>query len=112
MGFGVTSAFAAPNNAPDAISGPFDCGTAGAGMFVVNSGNAHASTTWNVAHLTFADGSTAVFQPRSFDLTFTSNGQSFTQIASHNGTGSTVCNISADLGGGATLSGTVIGKIS
>jgi hypothetical protein len=112
MGFGVTSAFAAPSNAPDAVSGPFDCGAAGAGTFVVNSGKANAPTTWNVAHLTFASGRTAVFQPRAFDLTFTSGGQSFTQIASHNGTGSTVCNISADLGGGGTLSGTVTGKIS
>jgi hypothetical protein len=43
--------------------------------------------TWNVAHLTFADGSTAVFQPRAFDLTFTFEGQSMTQVASKNGPG-------------------------
>jgi hypothetical protein len=112
MGLGAASASAAPNNAKDAISGTFDCGSAGTGTFVVNSGNAQAPTTWNVAHLTFADGSTAVLQPRVFDLTFTFGGQSFTEIASHNGTGSTVCSISATVGGGATLSGTVTGKIS
>jgi hypothetical protein len=81
-------------------------------MFVVNSGNAQAPTTWDVAHLTFADGSTAVFQPRVFDLTFTMGGQSFTEMASHNGPGSTVCAISAIEGPGATLTGTVTGKIS
>jgi hypothetical protein len=111
IGLGAVSASAAPSNAPTAISGIFDCGAAGAGTFVINSGNAHAATTWNVAHLTFADGSTAVFQPRVFDLTFTFDGQSFTEVASHNGTGSTLCSISADLGEGASLSGTVIGKV-
>ncbi len=112
IGIGAASASAAPSNAPSAISGTFDCGAAGSGTFVTNSGNTHAPTTWNVAHLTFSDGSTAVFQPRVFDLVFTFDGQSYTEIASHNGPGSTVCTISATVSGGGSLSGTVTGKIS
>jgi len=83
----------------------------GAGTFVVNSGNAHAAVTWTAAHLTFADGSTAVFQPRAFNLTFTFEGQSMTQVASKNGPGSTVCSISASQDG-FSLSGTVTGKVT
>jgi hypothetical protein len=111
IGLGVAGASASPSNASTAISGTFDCGAAGSGTFVVNSGNAHAPTTWNVAHLTFADKSTAVFQPRAFDLTFTANGQSMTETASHTGAGSTVCTIAAAQNG-FSLSGTVTGKIT
>jgi hypothetical protein len=112
VGLGAGSASASPVNAKDALTGTFDCGSAvGSGTFVVNSGNTHAPVTWNVAHLTFADGSTAVFQPRAFDLTFTFNGQSMTQVASKNGPGSTVCSISASQDG-FSLSGTVTGKVT
>jgi hypothetical protein len=111
IGFGATSASASPENAKTALSGTFDCGSVGSGTFVVNSGNAQAAVTWNAAHLTFADGSTAVFQPRAFDLTFTFEGQSMTQVASKNGPGSTVCSISASQDG-FSLSGTVTGKVT
>src|SRR5215510_13206167 len=111
IGFGATSASASPGNAPSALTGAFDCGSVGSGTFVVNSGNAHAAVTWNAAHLTFADGSTAVFQPRAFDLTFTFGGQSMTQVASKNGPGSTMCSIAASQDG-FSLSGTVTGKVT
>jgi len=111
IGFGATSASASPVNAKNALSGTFDCGSVGSGTFVVNSGNAQAAVTWNAAHLTFADGSTAVFQPRAFDLTFTFEGQSMTQVASKNGPGSTVCSIAASQDG-FSLSGTVTGKVT
>lgn len=111
VALGASGASASPVNAKTALIGTFDCGSVGAGTFVVNSGNAHAATTWNVAHLTFTDGSTAVFQPRAFDLTFTFNGQSMTQVASKNGPGSTVCGISASQDG-FSLSGTVTGKVT
>jgi hypothetical protein len=110
-GPGGASASASPAHAKNALIGTFDCGSAEAGTFVVNNGNAHAAVTWNVAHLTFADGSRAVFQPRAFDLTFTFGGQSMTQVASKNGPGSTVCSISASQDG-FSLSGTVTGKVT
>jgi hypothetical protein len=111
IGFGATSASASPENAKNALTGTFDCGSVGSGTFVVNSGNAQAAVTWNAAHLTFADGSSAVFQPRAFDLTFTFEGQSMTQVASKNGPGSTVCSIAASQDG-FSLSGTVTGKVT
>ena len=111
VGFGGASASASPVNAKPALTGTFDCGSAGSGTFVVNNGNARAAVTWNAAQLTFADGSTAVFQPRAFDLTFTFDGQSMTQVASKNGPGSTVCSISASQDG-FSLSGTVTGKVT
>jgi hypothetical protein len=111
VGLGASSASGSPVNARNALMGTFDCGSVGAGTFVVDSGNAQAATTWNAAHLTFADGSTAVFQPRAFDLTFTFNGQSMTEVASKNGPGSTVCSISAGQDG-FSLSGTVTGKVT
>jgi hypothetical protein len=111
VGLGASGASASPVNAKNALMGTFDCGSVGAGTFVVNSGNAQAATTWNVAHLTFADGSTAVFQPQAFDLTFTFNGQSMTELASKNGPGSTECSISASQDG-FSLSGTVTGKVT
>jgi len=110
-GFGGASASAAPVHAKNGLTGTFDCGSVGSGTFVVNSGNAQAAVTWNAAHLTFADGSTAVFQPRAFDLTFTFQGQSMTQVASKNGPGSTVCSIAASQDG-FSLSGTVTGKVT
>jgi len=111
VGLGASGASASPVNAKNALMGTFDCGSVGAGTFVVNSGNPQAATTWNVAHLTFADGSTAVFQPQAFDLTFTFNGQSMTELASKNGPGSTECSISASQDG-FSLSGTVTGKVT
>jgi hypothetical protein len=108
---GAASAYASPSNAKTSLTGTFDCGAVGTGTFVVNSGNAQAATTWNVAHLTFADGSTAIFQPRALDLTFTFQGQSMTEIASKNGPGSTVCDISAAQDG-FSLTGTVTGKVT
>ena len=111
IGFGAPSASASPVNAKNALTGAFDCGSVGSGTFVINSGNAHAAVTWTAAHLTFADGSTAVFQPRAFNLTFTFDGQSMTQVASKNGPGSTVCSISASQDG-FSLSGTVTGKVT
>jgi hypothetical protein len=110
-GLGGASASASPVHAKNALTGTFDCGSVGSGTFVVNSGNTHAPVTWNAAHLTFADGSTAVFQPRAFDLTFTFEGQSMTQVASKNGPGSTVCHIAASQDG-FSLSGTVTGKVT
>jgi len=111
VGFGGASASASPVNAKNAVTGMFDCGSAGSGMFVVNSGNAQAAVTWNAAHLTFADGSRAVLQPRAFNLVFTFQGQSMHQVASKNGPGSTVCSISASQDG-FSLSGTVTGKVT
>ena len=110
-GLGAASASASPVHAKNALTGTFDCGSVGAGTFVVNSGNAHAAVTWNAAHLTFTDGSRAVFQPRAFDLTFTFGGQSMTQVAAKNGPGSTVCRIAASQDG-FSLSGTVTGKVT
>jgi hypothetical protein len=52
-----------------------------------------------------------VFQPRVFDLTFSFEGQTFTQVASKNGPGSTVCSLFSSEGS-ATLSGTVTGKVT
>jgi hypothetical protein len=111
VGLGGASASASPVHAKNVLTGTFDCGSVGSGTFAVNSGNAQAAVTWNAAHLTFADGSTAVFQPRAFDLTFTFEGQSMTQVASKNGPGSTVCSISASQDG-FSLSGTVTGKVT
>jgi hypothetical protein len=111
VGFGAASASAQPVNAPSSTTGTFNCGTVGSGTFVVNSGNTQAPVTWTAAHLTFTDGRTAVFQPRAFDLTFSFGGQTFTQIASKNGPGSTVCRIFSSQGG-ATLSGTVTGMVT
>jgi hypothetical protein len=111
VGLGAANAYASPSNAKTSVTGTFDCGAVGTGTFLVNSGNAQAATTWNVAHLTFADGSTAVFQPRALDLTFTFQGQSMTEIASKLGPGSTVCDISAAQDG-FSLTGTVTGKVT
>lgn len=102
--FGAGAAAAAPTNAKNATTGTFDCGAAGSGTFVVNSGNSQAPQTWNSAHLTFADGSTDVFHPSAFDLTFSFMGQSFTSTASHSRPGDTTCQISSSQNG-FTLSG-------
>jgi len=108
---GSSGASASPVNAKTGLMGTFDCGSLGAGTFIVNSGNANAPTTWNAAHLTFADGRTAVFQPSALDLTFSFDGQSMTEVASKHGPGSTMCSISASQDG-FSLSGTVTGKVS
>jgi len=102
---------AAPSHARNALAGTFDCGNSGTGTFVVNSGNAQG-TTWNVAHLTFDDGSHGIFSPTTFDLTFSFDGQSMQQQASkHPKAGQVTCSISA-VQGDFSLSGTVTGTIT
>src|SRR5579862_7939013 len=79
------TASAAPSNAPSSISGTFSCTNGDAGTFVVNSGNGNGNgTTWNVAHLSFDTGGRGVFSPTGFDLTFSFDGQMFTQVAQKN----------------------------
>ena len=108
---GTSIAGAAPSNAPTALSGTFDCGNGVSGSFVVNSGNAAAPTTWNVAHLTFSSGGTGIFVPTTLDLTFSSGGQSFTSHATKGSAPSSItCRISAG-GDGFTLSGVVTGNV-
>ncbi|MEA5457002.1 hypothetical protein SPF06_19945 [Sinomonas sp. JGH33] len=117
---GASGASAAPLNAPSALEGTFDCGSAGTGTFVVNNGNAQAAVTWDVAHVTFTTGAnageTGIFVPDSFTLVGMFNGQTvFTETASKKAPAATVaCTISASQtmpGGGVfTLTGDVAGK--
>lgn len=114
-GFGASIAAAAPTNAPTAIMGTFDCAGGETGTFVVNSGNAQAATTWNVAHLTFNGGGTGIFVPTVLELTFTGPGiplQPPTATTKGNGNppANATCTIMAQEGP-FTLSGTVIGRI-
>ena len=77
----------------------------------MNSGNAQG-TTWNVAHLTFANGSHGIFSPTEFDLTFTFDGQSMTQqVAKQPKAGQVTCSIAASQGD-FSLSGMVTGEIT
>jgi hypothetical protein len=109
--FGTSIADAAPSNARNALSGTFDCANGESGTFVVNSGNAQAETTWNVAHLTFSSGGTGIFVPTMLDLTITFDGQTFTSQSTKGSAPSAVsCTISAAQDG-FTLSGVVAGKI-
>ena len=79
--------------------------------FVVNSGNAQAATTWNVAHLTFSSGGTGIFVPTMLDLTFSFDGQTSTSHATKGSAPSAItCTISATQDG-FTLSGVVTGTI-
>jgi hypothetical protein len=108
---GTSVAAAAPSHAPSALSGTFDCPNGETGTFVVNSGNAHAATTWNVAHLTFSSGGTGIFVPTMLDLTFTFDGQTSTSQATKGSAPSAItCTISAAQDG-FTLSGVVTGTI-
>ena len=109
LGTSVTAA--APSHAPSALSGTFDCPNGETGTFVVNSGNAQAATTWNVAHLTFSSGGTGIFVPTMLDLTFSFDGQTSTSHATKGSAPSAItCTISATQDG-FTLSGVVTGTI-
>ena len=93
------------------MSGTFDCGSAGTGAFVINSGNSHAAQTWNVAHLTFDSGTTGIFVPNMINLSGSFDGQPITQQASKNGpVGSALCTIHISQGP-FTLDGQVGGMI-
>jgi hypothetical protein len=108
---GTSVAAAAPSHVPSALSGTFDCPNGETGTFVVNSGNAQAATTWNVAHLTFSSGGTGIFVPTTLDLTFTFDGQTSTSQATKGSAPSAItCTISAAQDG-FTLSGVVSGTI-
>jgi hypothetical protein len=108
---GTSVAAAAPSHAPSALSGTFACPNGETGTFVINSGNAAAATTWNVAHLTFSSGGAGIFVPAMLDLTFTSDGQTFTSQATKGSAPSAItCTISAAQDG-FTLSGVVSGTI-
>ena len=111
-GLAATTAVAAPSHAKTAVSGTFSCENGDTGTFVVNNGNAKG-TAWSAAHLTFADGSRGIFTPTALDVTVTVNGQvvDTQQVTKHPKRGQVNCTISADLGEGATLAGTVTGKI-
>jgi len=95
------------------VSGTFsDCSNGKSGTFVVNSGNAKGKA-WSAAQLTFADGSHGVFTPTALDLTISVNGQVVgTQVQSkHPKRNSVTCTIAATTPDGASLAGTVTGKI-
>jgi hypothetical protein len=110
LGLGLSSAGASPSNAPTALSGTFNC-AGQTGTFVVNSGNAMAPVTWNVAHLTFSSGGSGIFVPTALDLTFTFMGQSQTVHATKGAArGSVTCSIAAAQPG-FSLSGSVTGNI-
>ena len=107
----ATTAVAAPTNAPNAFAGTADCGADGTFTFVVNSGQTEANT-WNPAFVTRSDGATALFIPASLDLTFTFPGGSDTSTtAKHNAPGPVSCEISATPFPGASLTGTVTGRL-
>src|SRR5437870_5453020 len=104
LGVAAVPASAAPSNAPSSLTGTFDCGGGRTGTFVVNSGNSQA-TTWSPAFLTLSSGK-AIFVPSAFHLTFSFNGQTFTQNATKgNSPAPTTCTIAASQGG-FSLSGT------
>jgi hypothetical protein len=107
----AAAASAAPTHAPDQLSGTADCGSAGGFDFVVNSGRANA-TTWSPAFITATDGSTGLFIPASFDLTFTSPfGNDTEQTSKATAPGPVSCEISASPEEGFSLTGTVTGRI-
>jgi hypothetical protein len=107
----AATAAAAPTNAPDQLSGTADCGSAGSFDFVVNSGRANANT-WSPAFITATDGSTGLFIPASFDLTFTSPfGTDTEQTSKATAPGPVTCEISASPEEGFSLTGTVTGRI-
>jgi hypothetical protein len=112
MGVGATVAGASPSNAPTALSGSFfGCSNGASGTFVINSGKAAAPTTWTAAHLTFASGERGIFISTALDLTFTFDGQSFSDhFTKGSAPGSVTCSIFAEMGD-ATLSGTVTGTV-
>jgi hypothetical protein len=106
---GANGVGASPVNSPDALTGTFfDCSNGASGTFVVNSGNAQANQTWNVAHLTFSSGGTGVFIPTTLALSY--NGMTAPPTNKGSAQGSVTCSIAAS-GPGFTLTGTVTGNI-
>ena len=107
---GAAPALASPVNAPTSLTGSFfACSNGDSGTFVTNSGNTHAPTTWNSAHLTFSSGGTGVFIPTSLALSV--NGIPETPVSKGSTQGSVTCSISA-IAPGFTLTGTVTGNIA
>jgi hypothetical protein len=107
----VTTAVAAPTNAPNMLSGTADCGSDGAFTFVVNTGRSEANT-WSPAFVTRSDGATALFIPSSLNLTFTfPEGSDTSTVAKHMAPGPVSCEISATPFPGASLTGTVTGRL-
>jgi hypothetical protein len=105
----VAPAMASPANAPTSLKGNFfNCSNHESGTFVTNSGNTHALTTWNSAHLTFSSGGTGVFIPTALALSV--NGIPETPVSKGSAHGSVTCSISATQPGFA-LTGTVTGNI-
>ena len=114
VGTGVAGAGAAPVKPKTAVSGTFsDCSNGRSGTFVVNDGKSNGAA-WSAAQLKFADGSRGVFTPTALDLTITVDGQVVgTQVQhKHPKRNSVTCTIAATTPDGASLSGTVIGKMT
>jgi hypothetical protein len=107
---GMAAASASPSKAPTSLTGSFfDCTNGASGTFVVNSGKAAPPTTaWDSAHLMFKGGGTGIFVSTELHLTSPFGPEDFTK---GNAPSSVTCSISADLGGGAMLTGTVVGNI-
>ena len=104
-------AAAAPSRAPHLLVGTADCGSDGTFDFLATQSNSE-STTWNPAFITSSDGTTGLFIPTSFDLTFTSPEGSFSFTAAKGAApGPVSCEINGEPAPGFTLSGTVTGKI-
>ncbi len=107
----AATAVAAPTNAPSLLSGTAACGSDGTFTFVVNTGRTEANT-WNPAFVTRSDGATALFIPSSLDLTFTfPEGSDSSTVAKHTAPGPVSCEISATPFPGASLTGTVTGRL-
>jgi hypothetical protein len=107
----ATTAVAAPTDAPNMLSGTADCGSDGMFTFVVNTGRSEANT-WSPAFVTRTDGATALFIPSSLDLTFTfPGGSDSSTTAKHTAPGPVSCEISASPFPGASLTGTVTGRL-
>jgi hypothetical protein len=93
------------------LSGTADCGSDGTFTFVVNTGRSEANT-WSPAFVTGSDGATALFIPSSLDLTFTfPEGSDTSTVAKHTAPGPVSCEISATPFPGASLTGTVTGRL-
>ena len=107
----ATTAGAAPTNAPYSFPGTADCGPDGTFTFVVNTGQSEANT-WSPAFVTRSDGATGLFIPSSLDLTFTfPEGSDTSTVAKHTAPGPVSCEISATPFPGASLTGTVTGRL-
>ena len=107
----AATAVAAPTNPPSVLSGTADCGSDGTFTFVVNTGRSTA-TTWSPAFVTGSDGATALFIPSSLDLTITfPEGSDTSTVAKPSAPGPVSCAISATPFPGASLTGTVTGRL-